>query len=103
MSLREEIVRDIDEVFLDADEFASWHLVEGKRILCVVDEAKSVPKDAEFDLSQADYVLFAKTADLPPRKAAGALLNLDGRELTVETWSDEEGMTSVGLSAPISA
>lgn len=103
MSFREEMMQDIDEVFLDADEFASEHVVEGRRILCVVDEAKSSPKDAEFDLAQADFVLRAKTSDLPPRKAAGALLNLDGRELTVGAWSDEDGMTSVELFAPESA
>lgn len=103
MSFRDEMMRDIDETFLEADEFASWHIVEGKRILCVVDEAKSAPKDADFDLAQADFVLRAKTSDLPPRKAAGALLNLDGRELTVEAWSDEDGMTSVELFAPESA
>lgn len=103
MSFRDEMMRDIDETFLEADEFASEHVVEGKRILCVVDEAKSAPKDANFNLAQADFVLLAKTADLPPRKAAGALLNLDGRELTVGAWSDEDGMTSVELFAPESA
>lgn len=105
MTFRDEIAVDLDAVFLDEDEFAEWHKVEGKRIKAVLDTARAVPSSegGELGLSQADYVLIAKTADLPKRKGAGATLNLDGRELTVGKWDEQDGMTVIDLYTPETA
>lgn len=105
MSFKDEVKADIASVFLNADEFAEEHKVEGKVILCIVDTDRgSLSGDgAQFDLSQADFVLIAKTADLPPRKAAGALLNLDGKELTVGKWDEQDGVSTVELYMPETA
>ena len=102
MSFKDEIAEDLEAVFLQADEFASEHRVEGRTILCVL-ETNKITENAdgqEYALAQADYVIHAKTADLPARKAPGALLNLDGKELTVGTWDEQDGMTVVTLFAP---
>lgn len=45
----------------------------------------------------------AKTADLPARKEAGSVLNLDGRELTISDWDEQDGLTIVGLYSPVTA
>lgn len=105
MSFKDEVKADIDGVFLQADEFAETHRVEGKDIICVLDTDRGKLKSngGEYDLSEADFVLMAKTADLPPRKAAGALLNLDGKELTVGTWDEQDGMAIVELFMPETA
>lgn len=105
MKFKDEIAADLGAVFFDAEEFASEHRVEGKTILCVVDtdRGKLSSNGGEYGLSEADFVLMAKTSDLPPRKAAGALLNLDGRELTVGTWDEQDGMTIVELFMPETA
>lgn len=105
MTFKDEIAADLDAVFLDADEFASLHRVEGKDIKCVLDTDRGKLKGngGEYALSEADYVLHAKTADLPPRKAAGALLNVDGKELTVGAWDEQDGMTIVELFMPETA
>ena len=105
MSFRDEMAADLDGVFFDAEEFASEHTVEGRTIRCVLDTSRSQAKSdgAEYDLAAADYVLIAKTADLPRRKSAGALLRLDGRDLTVAAWHAEDAMTTVELYAPETA
>lgn len=105
MNFRDEIAADIDHVFLLGDEFATTHRIEGVNVLCVVDaDARGQKSDgAMYDLSQMDYRIIGKTSDLPPRKAVGSLLNLDGKELTVGSWDDEDGMTVIGLYSPESA
>lgn len=105
MSFKDEIAADLEAVFLMGDEFAELHSVEGRRILCVVDTDKGQRKSDGFmyDLSQMDYIVMAQTAELPPRKAAGSLLNLDGKELTVGTWDEQDGLTIIGLYSPESA
>lgn len=105
MSFKDEIAADLDGVFLQLDEFAAEHKVEGKVITCIVDtDSGTLNGDgAQFDLSQADFVLIAKTIDLPSRKAAGSLLNLDGKELSVGKWDEQDGMSIVELYMPETA
>lgn len=105
MSFKDEIQSDLDAVFMQSDEFAAHHRVEGKEIACIVDSDRGQRKSdgAMYDLAEMDFVLIAKTADLPPRKAAGNLLNLDGKELTVSTWDEQDGITIIGLLSPESA
>lgn len=102
MTLKDDIAADLDEVFFNEDEFASLHSVEGRTILCVVDSDSRQPSDkgGAYALSEADYVLHAKTADMPPRKEAGELLNLDGKELTIGKWDEQDGVTIVELFTP---
>lgn len=105
MSFKDEIAADLDAVFLELDEFAETHRVEGKDITCVIDSDKGQRKSdgAMYDLAQADFILMAKTADLPARKEAGSVLNLDGRELNVSEWDEQDGLTIVGLYTPVTA
>lgn len=105
MSFRDEIAADIENVFLMEEEFATLHRIEGVEIVCVVGSDTRAPKSdgAMYDLAQMDYLIFAKTSDLPPRKAVGSLLNLDGKELTVGQWDEEDGITIIGLYSPESA
>lgn len=105
MNFKEEVAADLESIFLLGDEFASLHRVEGKEITCVIDSYRGERKSdgAMYDLAEVDFVLMAKTADLPPRKEAGSLLNLDGKELTVETWDEQDGLTIVGLLSPVTA
>ena len=105
MNFRDEIKADIENVFLMEEEFATMHRIEGVEILCVVAGDTRGPKSdgSMYDLAQMDYLIFAKTSDLPPRKAVGSLLNLDGKELTVGQWDAEDGITIIGLYSPESA
>lgn len=103
MTFKEEVAADIYGVFLQDDEFAEYHRIEGKSIPCVIDSDKGQPKNGGdmYALAEADFVVIAKTADLPKRKEAGEVLNLDGRELTVAAWDEQSGMTVIGLQAPV--
>lgn len=105
MSFKDEMAADIYGVFLNDAEFAESHRVEGKPILCIIDSDKGQVKSGGnmYDLAEADFVIIAKSADLPPRKEAGALLNLDGRELTISYWDEQSGVTVIGLFSPVTA
>lgn len=105
MDFKTQIAADLENVFLLGDEFAELHTVEGEKILCIIDTYRGERNSggAMYDLATADHVLMANTRDLPHRKEAGNLLNVDGKELTVETWDEQDGLTVVGLSNPVSA
>lgn len=105
MTFKDEIAADLDAVFLNPEEFGEPHRVEGITITCIIDNNKGQQKSdgSMYDLAEADYTIIAKTADLPARKEAGSVLNLDGRELTVASWDDQNGLTVIGLYVPVTA
>ena len=101
-SFKDLIASDLG-VFLNADEFAEEHEVEGNTIIAVLDEdIQDESKNGEaLGLAEADTLLYAKIADLPDRRPSGESLNVDGREDTVITWREDAGMASVYLAHQI--
>ena len=91
MNLKEQITADIENVFLNVDEFGEYHRIEGKKVLVIVDTDKlaeislnSKMKGQILDLSEADLLITGKTEDLPKSLDAGASVNYDGREMIVK-------------------
>lgn len=105
MTFKDEIAADLDAVFLNPEEFGEPHRVEGITITCIIDSNKGQQKSdgSMYNLAEADYTIIAKTADLPARKESGSVLNLDGRELTVASWDEQNGLTVIGLYVPVTA
>ena len=105
MSFKEQVMRDLDNVFLNIDEFAEMHMVEGKPIPAVIDKDSFIPigqgKSNQGKLLgtiEADMILMAKVSDLPPEKAPGSFLTLDGRECVITAWSVNMGFAEIALS-----
>ena len=105
MNFKNEIAADLGNVFLNLEEFAEEHHVAGIYIPCFfhIDKGQSKSDGSMYDLAEANFVVIAKSADLPARKEAGSVLNLDGRELTVSSWDEQSGITVVGLYSPVTA
>ncbi len=100
-SFKEQVSTDLNK-FINLDHFAETHTVEGKEIKVVLDDDKLVERlerqgGTELGLADADLLMFAKVADLPPRKAPGSALNIDGREYIVEDWREDMGLATVAL------
>ena len=105
MNLKEQITADIENVFLNVDEFGEYHRIEGKKVLVIVDTDKlaeislnSKMKGQILDLSEADLLITGKTEDLPKSLDAGASVNYDGREMIVKYSSSSMGMTEIALA-----
>ena len=99
MSFKEQIKTDLDNVFLNLDEFAEIHRVEGKQIPVVVDndQLNNLKKGQILGLVEADMLLMGKEADFPADLEPGRLLNVDGRELIVELSGKDMGLVEVAL------
>lgn len=98
MSLKDQISNDLDAVFLNTNDFAEIREVEGKAVTCVVDDSFAPVKQGRIlGLIEADVILSAKAADLPPERAPESILNVDGRELIVVKWGNSMGLAEVAL------
>lgn len=100
MSFKEQILADLDAVFLNLDEFAELHRVEGAEIAVVMDndQMNKLKKGQILGLIEADILLLGKESDFPANLEPGRLLNLDGRELSIVNSGRDLGLVEVALS-----
>ena len=98
MTFKEMVARDRDDVFLDLEEFADSHMVDGRAVPCVIDQVERGDRDLETGVAGDESRLFAKTEDMPPRRRPGEQVTVDGRSYVVLAWRDEMGVTEVDLA-----
>ena len=93
------MLNDLDNVFLNLDDFAETHLVEGKEIQCVLDDEalKTRQGSAEIGIDESTLLLFAKIEDLPEKKKGG-VLNVDHKIYKIDDWKVNFGMAEIALS-----
>ncbi len=99
MSFKEQIQKDLDTVFLNLEEFAELHRIEGVEIAVVVDndQLNKLKKGQILGLVEADLLLMGKESNFPADMKPGRLLNVDGRELIVATSGTDMGLIEVAL------
>lgn len=99
-AFRDMVASDIDTVFLNTDEFAEEHEIEGKNVICIISDEELLDKQggAVWAVGQVVKTLCAKCDDLPTRKGYGAELMVDGIPYVVEAWSEDMGMATIKLS-----
>lgn len=78
MNLKDVMNSDIDDVFLDVEEFASKHTIDGKEdVICIFDQNKSStnPNDGVYIVRRH---LFVKQLDLGYRPVPEQKICIDG-------------------------
>ena len=94
MSFKDQIKQDLSDIFLNLDEFADLHRIEGKEVPVVIDsdimaKLSKIGDNRIHGMDEADMVIMGKASDLPENLDPGRLLNLDGREVIVVTTTSE--------------
>jgi hypothetical protein len=105
MAFRDCVQNDIHKVFLDLEFFGERYRIEGREICIVVDNDKLKEKQGGQDLAVAESatLFYARSVDLPTRRPAGEVLNVNGRECIVDDWQEDMGMATVVLRQNIVA
>lgn len=102
---KDMVERDRSTVFLDVDFFGETCRIEGKDIPIVMDNDELKARQGGQDLAVAESatLFYARVEDLPPRRAPGQSLNVNGRECIVDDWSVDMGMATIALRENITA
>ena len=105
MGFKDMVAADLAATFLDLDAFGEIYRVEGKEIPIVLDNDELKERQGGQDLAVAESgtLFYARSSDLPPRRAAGQLLNINGRECIVDAWAENMGMATIVLRENIVA
>lgn len=91
-AFKDAIAREVDSVFLNADEFADVHDINGTRVKCIID--KDIVQEAEASLEGVfvnALTLYIRVGDIKT-PAEGATLYVDGKMHLVRNVSVEDGM-----------
>ncbi len=99
MAFKDEVENDISLVFLNAEEFAEEHVIDGVKVLCVVTQESDVDtlKDGRLHANiEADMVVRGRERDL--YYDTHGVVNVDGREYFVQKVETNQGMTDLYLS-----
>jgi hypothetical protein len=102
VSFKDQIKQDLSDVFLNLDEFADLHRIEGKEVPVVIDsdmleKLSKIGDNRIHGMDEADMVIMGKASDLPENLDPGRLLNLDGREVIVVTTMSEMGLVQIAV------
>ena len=99
MGFKDMVAADRSAVFIDLDFFGEEYRIEGKRIPIVVDSHELKKRQGSQDLAVAESstLFYAKVEDLPPRRAPGQNLNVNGRECIVDDWKVDVGIATIVL------
>lgn len=102
MNFRDMVSADIDDVFLDAEEHAEMHNLNGQQLLCIVDEdinkIRTGRESEDYDgISLTVKRIFVKIADLPKRPQRGKLFKFDDSPYVVVDCADSAGMYEITL------
>lgn len=104
MSFKDMVAADCGRVFLDTDYFGETARVEGRDISVMFDAKDLKQQQGGQDLAVAESTMlfYARTADLPERRAPGRHLNVNGREYIIDEWTEDMGMATVVLRETVS-
>lgn len=102
MSFKDQIKQDLSDIFVNLDEFADLHRIEGKEVPVVIDsdimaKLSKIGDNRIHGMDEADMVIMGKASDLPENLDPGRLLNLDGREVIVVTTTSEMGLVQIAV------
>lgn len=99
MSFKDDVAEDIENVFLDLDEFAEEIRVEGKTISAVVDHSRKVgmKEGRLLGLVEADMIIHARATDFPGRMSPGRPIEVDGKEMILVEYAEDMGMAEVAV------
>lgn len=105
MAFKDMMAADIAAIFLNEQHFGEAYRVEGKTIRIVIDNDELKNRQGSQDLAVAESatLFHAAVSDLPPRKAPGSNLNINGRECIIDDWKEDMGMATIVLRENIVA
>lgn len=102
---KDAIAADKKAVFINGDEFADLHNIDGQDILCVVDgdliterQARRSTEDIE-GVFKSQLTVFVDAADLLQRPIKGQGIRFDGEYYSVDECIENMGILEITLGA----
>lgn len=99
-----DIMRADLDIFMNLDEFAAMHSVNGKKMAVTIDNNDLIER-AKKAKSNMDWIyvkstlIYVKAKDFGQLPAVGSAFHLDGKIFKVTDATNEDGLYSIHLEA----
>lgn len=103
-TFKEQMRADINSVFMNIDEFAVEHTVNGKNMPIIIDNnelierAKSIKSHMDGIYTRSTLI-YVKAKDMGKLPAIGAIVSIDGKPYITTDATNEDGIFSIHLEA----
>ncbi|TXI91905.1 MAG: hypothetical protein E6Q33_09070 [Neisseriales bacterium] len=102
-TFKDQLDIDINQIFLNLKEFADYHLLNNKQILCILDtnlvNTRKYNRVSSFDdsLYECDVVILYKYEAYPKVFVTNSECYLDNRKYHVQHFSCDDGVVELRL------
>lgn len=97
-AFKDAVQADVKNIFLNIDEFAEEHDIDGETVLCIIDSdvMQGAPVTLEGVFVNSKNVYFASGDIVAP--VEGEMMRIDGSFHIVQRVSDEDGVLVVTVT-----
>ncbi len=108
MTFKEQIAKDNRTVFMNQDEFAETHLINGVEMPCTVDNNELIDREKRYQYKKSLYadgiylkqlLIYVRAEDFGPLPAIGRVVTFDKKSYIVSDAINEDGIYSLCLEA----
>jgi uncharacterized protein YlzI (FlbEa/FlbD family) len=108
MTFKDQIAKDIDDVFANEDEFWDWHTIDGKKMLVQIDNNEMINREKRYQYRRSfnadgvflkELLIYVKAKDFGALPAVKRVLTFDGKSYIVSDAINEDGIYSISLEA----
>lgn len=103
-TFKDMVASDMDEVFLDMEEFAEEHNLNGTNCICIVESPTTQERfktgkdyDGQDVMHGLTAIIHVKKADIGEMPTEGQLFSLDGSYSEVNSCTEHMGMLTIEL------
>ena len=108
MTFKEQIAKDNRTVFMNQDEFAETHLINGVEMSCTIDNNELIDREKRYQYKKSLYadgiylkqlLIYVRAEDFGPLPAIGRVVTFDKKSYIVADAINEDGIYSLCLEA----
>jgi hypothetical protein len=106
MGFKEQLFKDIGNVFMNPDEFGESHTVDGKKMNVIVDNAEIIERSKKQSdkgriegIFARQLLFYVSRSEFGPLPAVGRVLEFDGKKYRISDAVDEGALYSITLGA----
>jgi len=94
--LKDNFETDLD-TFINADKFATTHVISGKEMQIILDDDKLKAKQAKSGVYEDDLLFHVKMSVFGDIPAVGQHIDFDGEVFRVSDVQEDDGLLSITL------
>lgn len=102
MGFKEDLEMDVDDVFMDLEEFADKHTIDGKEMSVIVDEIELIHREQKLQsnidgIYKKKMLMYVRASEFGALPAIERLITFDSKKYIVKDAKNESGIYSITL------